>query len=100
MRGDAEPQNLPPAMSHDQQAVEKPERDCRNHEKVHRGNTVGMVAKERLPSLRRRADAGLADLEPSLRSRDRSNAIKHLAAKPLLTALNCINGLQAKSKTR
>ena len=33
MRGDAEPQDLPPAMSHDQQAIEKTERDCRNHER-------------------------------------------------------------------
>jgi hypothetical protein len=42
-------------MAHDQQAIEQPERDCRHHEEVHRRDPVSMVAKERLPSLRRRA---------------------------------------------
>jgi hypothetical protein len=51
MRGDAKPQDLRPAMSYDQQAVENSERDCRDYEKVHRGNTVGMVAEESLPFL-------------------------------------------------
>src|ERR1700692_1248393 len=43
----SEPQKLPPAVTHDQQAVEQPERDCRHHEQVHRGNPISMVTKER-----------------------------------------------------
>src|SRR6185503_8588004 len=61
------PQDLPPAMAHDQQTIEQPERDCRHDEEVHCDNASRMVAKERLPSLRGRAppprhilgDAGL-----------------------------------------
>src|SRR6516225_12207919 len=61
-------------MSHDQQSIEQPERDCRYDEKVHRDNAIRMVAKKRLPSLRGRAppprhilgDAGLADLDAEL----------------------------------
>ena len=74
MRGDAKPEDLPPAMAHDQQSIEQPERDCRHHEKVHCDNAIRMVAKERLPSLRGRAppprhvlgDAGLADVDAEL----------------------------------
>jgi hypothetical protein len=74
MRGDPKPQDLPPAMAHDKQSIEQPERDRRNHEKVYRGDAVSMVAKKGLPSLRRRAslaghilgDAGLADLDAEL----------------------------------
>jgi hypothetical protein len=51
LRGYPKPQDLPPAMAHNQQPIEKPERDCRNHEKVHRRNTVSMVAKESPPAL-------------------------------------------------
>src|ERR1700737_2390148 len=38
MCSNSEPQKLPPAMPHNQQAKEQPERDCRHHEQVHRGN--------------------------------------------------------------
>src|ERR1700738_855707 len=54
MRSNSEPQQLPPAMPHNQQAIEQPERDCRPHEQVHRGNPISMVTKERPPSLRGR----------------------------------------------
>src|SRR3982074_372323 len=54
MRSNPEPQKLPPAMTHNQQAIEQPERDCRHHEQVHRGNPISMVTKERPPSLRGR----------------------------------------------
>src|SRR4029078_13272505 len=54
MRGHPKPQDLPPAMANDQQPIEKSERDCRHHEKVHRRDTVSVVTKERLPILRRR----------------------------------------------
>src|SRR5271167_2494919 len=55
MRGGPKPQDLPPAVPHDQQSIEQPERDCRNDEEVHGNNAIRMVAKERLPSLRGRA---------------------------------------------
>ena len=74
MRGHSKPQDLPSAMAHDQQAVERTKGDCRHHEKVHRGDTVSVVTKERLPALRRRAPpprhilghAGLADIDAKL----------------------------------
>jgi hypothetical protein len=43
MRSNSEPQQLPPAMTHDQQAIEQPERDCRHHEQVYRRNPIRMV---------------------------------------------------------
>src|SRR5258708_20109612 len=46
MCSNSEPQKLPPAMTHDQQAIEQPERDCRHHEQAHRGNAVDMIAEE------------------------------------------------------
>jgi hypothetical protein len=52
MRSGPKPQDLPPAVAHDQQSIEQPERDCRHDEEVHRGNAISVVAKERLPSLR------------------------------------------------
>src|SRR6202051_3289137 len=48
MCSNSEPQKLPPAMTHDQQAIEQPKRDCRHHEQVHRGNPISMVTKERI----------------------------------------------------
>src|SRR6202165_754017 len=74
MRSNSEPQQLPPAMTHHQQAIEQPERDCRHHEQVHRRNPISMVTKERPPSLRGRnppplhifGHAGLADIDAKL----------------------------------
>src|SRR3979490_1188612 len=71
MCSNTEPQQVPPAMTHHQQAIEPPERDCRHHEQVHRGNPISMVTKERPPSLRGRnppplhifGHAGLADFD-------------------------------------
>src|ERR1700682_2936426 len=45
MCGNSEPQKLPPAMPHNQQAIEQPERDCRHYEQVHRGNPISMVRR-------------------------------------------------------
>jgi hypothetical protein len=69
---DAKPQDLSPAVPHDQQAVEQPERDGRNHKQVHRRDPIGVVAQERLPALRRRTssahhilgNASLPDIDP------------------------------------
>src|SRR4249920_2694033 len=74
MPGNSEPRQLPPAMTHNQQTIEQPERDCRHHEQVHRGDAISMVTKERPPSLRRRTPpphhifghAGLPDLDTKL----------------------------------
>jgi hypothetical protein len=41
-------------MPHDQQTIEQTERDCRHDEQIDRGDTVGMIAEERLPPLGRR----------------------------------------------
>src|ERR1700722_17845415 len=38
-------------MPHNQQAVEQTKRDCRYDEQIHRGDAVGMIAKERPPAL-------------------------------------------------
>src|SRR5262245_11521859 len=53
MRGNAEPQDLSPAMGHNQQPIEQPERGGRNDKQVHRRNATRMVAQERLPALGR-----------------------------------------------
>src|ERR1700737_2304491 len=75
MRSNSEPQQLPPAMPPDQQAIEQAERDCRPHEQVHRGDAVDMIAEERLPALGWRASspghilghAGLSDFDAKLK---------------------------------
>jgi hypothetical protein len=72
--GDAQPEDLSPAVPHDQQSIEKPEGNGRHYEQIHRRNTIRMIAQERLPALRRRpppayhilGNAGLADLDAKL----------------------------------
>src|SRR6476661_5974585 len=54
MRCDAKPKNLPPAMPHDQQAVEQTKRDCRDDEQIHRRDAVGMIIEKCFPTLGRR----------------------------------------------
>src|SRR6202142_884432 len=61
-------------MPHNQQAVEQPKRDCRYDEQIHRGDAVGMIAKERPPALGWRVSslghvlghAGLSDINAEL----------------------------------
>jgi len=55
MRCDAKPQDMSPAVPHDQQSIEQAERDCRHDEQIHRRDAVRVIAEERLPSLRGRA---------------------------------------------
>jgi hypothetical protein len=38
VRGHPKPQDLPPAMAHDQQTIGQPERDCQHDEEVHCDN--------------------------------------------------------------
>ena len=74
MRGHAKPQDPPPAVPHDQQPVEQPERDGRHHEQVHRRDPIRMIAKKGLPALRWRSPpprhvfghAGLPDVDSKL----------------------------------
>src|ERR1700680_3820251 len=51
MRCDAKQKNLPPAMPHDQEAVEQTKRDCRNDEQIHRRDAVGMIIEKCFPAL-------------------------------------------------
>src|SRR5258707_15353695 len=71
---DAEPYDLSSAVPHDQQSIEQMKRDCRHDEQIHRGDAVGMIAEECLPSLGRRASSPghilghtrLPDFDPEL----------------------------------
>src|ERR1700722_12914058 len=61
-------------MPHNQQGVEQTKRDCRYDEQIHRGDAVGMIAKERPPALGWRVSslghvlghAGLSDIDAEL----------------------------------
>jgi hypothetical protein len=53
MRRHAKPRDLSPAVPHDQEPVEQPERNGRHYVQVHRGNAVCMIAKKGLPTMRR-----------------------------------------------
>src|ERR1700680_5180099 len=57
MRRDAKPKNRPPALPHDQKAVEQPKRDCRDDEQIHRRDAVGMIVEKCFPTLGRRPSA-------------------------------------------
>src|ERR1700723_2875094 len=74
MRCDAKPQNMSPAVPHDQQSIEQAKRDCRHDEHIHRSDPVSVVAEERPPALGRRVSspdhvlghAGLSDIDAEL----------------------------------
>src|ERR1700687_5234730 len=57
MRCDAKPQNMSPAVPHDQQSIEQAKRDCRHDEHIHRSDPVSVIAKECPPALRRRVSS-------------------------------------------
>src|ERR1700726_1754294 len=57
MRCDAKPQNMSPAVPHDQQSIEQAKRDCRHDEHIHRSGPVSVVAEERPPALGRRVSS-------------------------------------------
>jgi hypothetical protein len=48
---DPQPEQLPMGMLKNQQSIQQPKRDRRHHEKVHRGDAVGMILKKCLPTL-------------------------------------------------
>src|SRR5262245_10545186 len=72
VRCDAKPQDLSPAVPHNQQSIEQSERDGRNDKQIHRRDPTCVVAEERLPALGRWAspahhilgNAGLPDIDP------------------------------------
>src|SRR5207247_6401320 len=74
MRCDAEPYDLSSAVPHDQQSIEQTKRDWRHDEQIHRGEAVGMIVEECLPSLGWRASSPghilghtrLPDFDPEL----------------------------------
>ena len=74
MRCDAKPQNMSPAVPHDQQSIEQAKRDCRHDEHIHRSDSIRVIAKECPPALRRRVSspdhvlghAGLSDIDAEL----------------------------------
>ena len=51
MRGGRQPQEPASVMPQDQNTIEKPERNRRHHEQIHRGDAVGMVAEKGPPAL-------------------------------------------------
>ena len=74
MRCDTKPQNMSPAVPHDQQSIEQAKRDCRHDEHIHRSDPVSVVAEECPPALGRRVSspdhvlghAGLSDIDAEL----------------------------------
>ena len=90
MRCDAKPKNLPPAMPHDQQAVEQTKRDCRDDEQIHRRDAVGMIIEKCFPTLGRRAStpghilghARLPDIDAELEKLARWKASTRDAVEP------------------
>src|SRR6202521_138566 len=74
MRCDAKPQNMSPAVPHDQQSIEQATRDCRHDEHIHRSDPISVISEECPPSLRRRISspdhvlghAGLSDIDAEL----------------------------------
>src|SRR3982075_3652833 len=74
MRCDAKPQNMSPAVPHDQQSIEPAKRDCRHDEHIHRSDPVSVIAEECPPALGRRVSspdhvlghAGLSDIDAEL----------------------------------
>src|SRR5665811_1985190 len=53
----AKPQDLSPAMPHNQESVEQVERCGRHHEQVHRSNATCMIAKKKSSSPAREVSA-------------------------------------------
>src|ERR1700737_5004767 len=45
MRCDAKPQNMSPAVPHDQQSIEQAKRDCRHDEHIHRSDPISWLRR-------------------------------------------------------
>src|SRR5258707_12285904 len=74
MRCDAKPQNMSPAVPHDQQSIEQAKRDCRHDEHIHRSDPISVIADECPPALGWQISspdhvlghAGLSDIDAEL----------------------------------
>src|SRR5215467_11675116 len=70
----AQPYKLSPRMPQDQKGIQQPKRNRGDDKQVYRRDTVGMIAKEGLPALRRWppfpghvfCNRSLADIDPKL----------------------------------
>ena len=95
--GNAQPEDLSPAVTYDQQSIEKPKGNGRHYEQIHRRNTIRMIAQERLPTLRRRPllrTIYLAMLVwptsmPSLSSSPWIRGAPHKGLAMLISRINC-----------
>src|SRR3984893_6116856 len=57
IRCEAKPQNMSPAVPHDQQSIEQAKRDCRHDEHIHGSDPVSVVAEARPPAMGRRVSS-------------------------------------------
>src|SRR6478735_2212138 len=104
MRCDTKPQNMSPAVPHDQQSIEQTKRDCRHDEHIHRSDSIRVVAEECPPALRRRVsspdhvlghtrlpdfDADLEQLSMDPRRSPQRIGNAHLADKLAYLQRNC-----------
>jgi hypothetical protein len=53
----AKPQNMSPAVPHDQKSIEQAKPDCRHDENIHRCDPVSVIAEECPPALGRRVSS-------------------------------------------
>src|ERR1700761_6089457 len=95
MRRDAKPQNMSPAVPHDQQSIEQAKRDCRHDEHVHRSDLIRVVAQERPPALGWRVSslvhvlghAGLSDIDAELEQLAMNRGAPHGGLAMLISAV-------------
>src|SRR3984893_14399465 len=81
MRCDARPQDMSPAVPHDQQSIEQAERDCRHDEHIHRSDPVRVIAEERPPALGRRGSS-LDHIFGNARLSDINTELEQLSVDP------------------
>src|SRR5437879_4680690 len=103
MRCDAKPQNMSPAVPHDQQSIEPAKRDCRHDEHIHRSDPISVIRRNVLQPWdggSRRLTMYLATLvcpisTPSLRSSPWIRGAPHSALAMLIsrTRLRIFNGI-------
>jgi hypothetical protein len=95
--GNAEPEDLSPAVAHDQQSIKQPERDGRNDKQVHRRDPICVVSEECLPALQRwttpahhiLCNAGLPDIDPEFEQFKWIRGAPHNGLAMLISRINC-----------
>src|SRR6202163_2562786 len=96
MRCDAKPQNMSPAVPHDQQSIEQAKRDCRHDEHIHRSDPISVVVKECPPALGRRVSsphhvlghAGLSDIDAELEELSMDPSAPHSGFAMLISPIS------------